>query len=73
VETPENPYLRRMTQFLMFLLLAVMVAILGVLGAGMVGVARGGSPARSNKLMQWRVILQGVALLIFVLLMASRR
>jgi hypothetical protein len=73
VETPENPYLRHMTQFLMFLLLAVMAAILGVLGAGMVGVARGGSPARSNRLMQWRVILQGVALLIFVLLMASRR
>jgi hypothetical protein len=62
-----------MTQFLMVLLLLVMLAILGVLGAGMVGVARGGNPGRSNKLMQWRVILQGVALLIFVLLMASRR
>lgn len=70
---PSRPYLGSMTQILMFLLLAVMVAILGVLGAGMVGVARGGNPQRSNRLMQWRVILQGVALVIFVLLMASRR
>jgi len=62
-----------MTQFLMILLLLVMAAILVVLGAGMVGVARGGNPQLSNKLMRWRVILQGLALVIFVLLMASKR
>jgi hypothetical protein len=62
-----------MTQFLMILLFVVMAAILGVLAAGMVGVARGGNPGRSNKLMQWRVILQGAALVIFVLLMMTRR
>jgi hypothetical protein len=62
-----------MASFLMILLLVVMLSILGVLGLGMVGVARGGSPQRSNRLMQWRVGLQGLALLIFVLLMMTRR
>ena len=40
----------------MILLFVVMLAILGVLGLGMAGVARGGDPARSNRLMQARVI-----------------
>jgi hypothetical protein len=62
-----------MTTFLMILLMVVMLSILVVLGLGMVGVARGGSPQRSNRLMQWRVGLQGLALLIFVLLMMARR
>jgi len=62
-----------MASFLMILLMVVMLSILVVLGLGMVGVARGGNPQRSNRLMQWRVGLQGVALLIFVLLMMTRR
>jgi hypothetical protein len=62
-----------MATLLMILLLLVMLSILVVLGLGMVGVARGGSPQRSNRLMQWRVGLQGLALLIFVLLMMVRR
>ncbi len=62
-----------MQQFLMVLLLVVMLGVLGVLGAGMVGVARGGDPARSNRLMRWRVMLQGVAIAIFALLMLSRK
>jgi hypothetical protein len=37
-------------------------------------VARGGgNPARSNQLMRWRVILQGAALLLFMLLMTLLR
>ncbi len=62
-----------MTQFLTILLFVVMLAVVGVLGAGMVGVVRDGDPARSNRLMRWRVILQGLALAIFALLMLSRR
>jgi threonine/homoserine/homoserine lactone efflux protein len=62
-----------MTQFLTILLFIVMLAVVGVLGAGMVGVVRDGDPARSNRLMRWRVILQGLALAIFALLMLSRR
>jgi hypothetical protein len=62
----------RMTGFLTALLMVTMLAVLGVLIAGIVGVARGGDPRRSNRLMRWRVTLQGLALFIFVLLMLSR-
>jgi hypothetical protein len=61
-----------MTQFLFILLMIVMLAVVGVLAAGMLGVVRGGDPRRSNALMRWRVLLQGLAILIFVLLMATR-
>lgn len=50
-----------------------MLAVVGVLFAGMVGLVRGpGDPQRSNALMRWRVILQGVALALFALLLAIR-
>jgi hypothetical protein len=61
-----------MTGFLTVLLAVALLGVLGVLGAGMIGVVRGGDPMRSNRLMRWRVILQGVALVIFVLLILSR-
>ena len=52
-----------------------MLATLGVLFMGVVGMARrdGSAGVRSNKLMQWRVILQGVALLLFVIFMLLYR
>ena len=55
-----------------------MLATLGVLFMGVAGMARRGGTggeggARSNKLMQWRVILQGVALLLFALFMLLYR
>ena len=62
-----------MTRVLTVLLMMAMLAVLGVLIAGVIGVARGGDPRRSNRLMRWRVMLQGLALFIFVLLMLSRR
>jgi hypothetical protein len=62
-----------MTTVLTVLLFIVMLGVLGVLGAGMFGVARGSDPVRSNKLMRWRVVLQGLAIVIFALLMLSRR
>lgn len=62
-----------MSKVLTILLFIAMLSVLGVLIAGIIGVARGGNPARSNRLMQWRVILQGVALVIFVLLVLSRQ
>ncbi len=46
-----------------------MLATLVVLGFGVVQMIRGGDPRRSNKLMQYRVVLQGVALLLFAILM----
>ena len=51
-----------------------MLATLGTLFAGMLGMARGdGSGARSNLLMRWRVIIQGITLLLFALLLAVSR
>jgi hypothetical protein len=62
-----------MTGFLTFLLILALLAVLGVLATGLIGVVRGGGdPARSNRLMRWRVLLQGLAIFIFVLLMLSR-
>ncbi len=55
--------------FLTVLIGILMLATLGVLFAGMVGMVREGDPRRSNRLMQWRVILQGAAILLFAILM----
>jgi hypothetical protein len=59
--------------FLAIMVALLMFATLGVLFAGLFGLARGGDPARSNQLMRWRVILQGAALLLFALLMTLLR
>jgi hypothetical protein len=61
------------------LIVLAMLATLGVLFAGVIGMARrgrDGSPAaglKSNKLMQWRVVLQFVALLLFAIFMMLYR
>ena len=53
---------------------AMMLATLGVLVAGLIGVARGGGdPRRSNALMRWRVVLQAGTLVLFVLLLSLLR
>ena len=51
----------------------MMFATLGVLIAGFVGLLRDGDPRRSNKLMQWRIVLQGVTVLLFVIFMSLLR
>lgn len=50
-----------------------MLAVVGVLFAGLIGLARNSDPRRSNALMRWRVLLQGVALVLFALLVALLR
>jgi hypothetical protein len=62
-----------MHAFLTVLIGILMLATLGVLVAGMIGLVREGDPRRSNKLMQWRVLLQGAAILLFVILMSLVR
>jgi ABC-type Na+ efflux pump permease subunit len=50
----------------------VVLAMLGALGAlalGVITMAKGNNPRRSNKLMQSRVLLQGLALILFALFM----
>jgi len=53
------------------LVVLAMLATLGVLFLGVFGMGREGHEARirSNKLMQWRVILQATALILFVIFM----
>ncbi len=58
---------------LTLLLVLTLAGVLGVLLAGIIGVARGGDPRRSNRLMRWRVILQGAALLLLALLLSLAR
>ncbi len=54
---------------LVAIVVLMMLATLGVLFAGLVGLVRGGDPRRSNRLMQWRVLLQAGTLLLFMLLL----
>ncbi len=58
-----------MTTFLTIILVLAMLGVLGILGAGVATMLKGGNPQRSNKLMQARVVMQGVALLVLALLM----
>jgi hypothetical protein len=61
-------YVRPMTSFLSTILLPIAVgAVALVLVLGLVNMMRGGSPNRSQKLMQLRVLLQFVAIVITML------
>jgi len=62
-----------MQTLLIVLVVAAMLATLGVLGFGVVQMIRGGDPRRQNKLMQMRVVLQGLALILFMILMTIIR
>ena len=59
--------------FLTFLVVILMLATVAVLVTGMVGMARNTNPRRSNKLMQWRVLLQGATLVLFMILVSLLR
>ncbi len=58
-----------MEAVLPILVVIAMLATLGVLLFGVINMAKGGNPQRSNKLMQLRVWMQGAALLLFVIFM----
>ena len=62
-----------MTTFVTILLGLALIGVLVVLGLGLVTMLRGGNPRRSNKLMQMRVVMQGLALLLLALLMLLGR
>jgi hypothetical protein len=63
-----------MTTFLMILLGLSLLGTLGVMFAGMVGLARNeqAGGARSNTLMRWRVGLQFTTVVLFILLLLLR-
>ncbi len=60
-----------MQTFLFILVAIAMLATLGVLFAGLIGMARGAPAATSQKWMRYRLLLQGAALVLFALLMLS--
>jgi hypothetical protein len=63
-----------MKTVLAILVALMMLATLGVLLAGLLGLARGGTNSqRSNLLMRWRVVLQAGTLLLFLLLLSLLR
>jgi Hypoxia induced protein conserved region len=63
-----------MKLFLMVLLGIDMLAVVAVMLAGALGMASPGrDPRTSNKLMRWRVILQGIAIGLVVILMMMGR
>lgn len=53
----------------------LLIALLGVLVTGLVSMAKGGAFARKygNRLMQARIALQGLALILFIVLLVSAR
>lgn len=61
-----------MIPLLTILVALAMLATLGILLAGILGIGHG-DPARSNRLMRWRIIFQAIALLLFMLLLSLLR
>ncbi len=64
-----------MSGWLPILLILAMLATLGVLFAGLFAMARGGEFNRKhgNRLMRWRVVLQGAAVLLIGLFLLATR
>lgn len=62
-----------MNAFMVVLVVIAMLITLGVLFAGLFSMARGGEFNRKygNRLMRYRVLAQGVALLLFAIAMLS--
>lgn len=62
-----------MSAFMAVLMVIAMLITLGVLFAGLFSMARGGEFNRKygNKLMRYRILAQGVALLLFAIAMLS--
>lgn len=55
-----------MSGIFLILVPLALLAVLAVLGLGLVNLARDGSPQRSQVLMRWRVILQLVAVIVMM-------
>jgi len=59
--------------FLTVLVVLSMLATFATMFAGVLGVGKEGGGGRSNRMMRYRVLLQGLTLVLFVLLMAVTR
>ena len=64
----ERCYVPSMASFLSSIILPIALgAVTLVLLLGLINMMRGGSPNRSQKLMQWRVLLQFIAIALTML------
>ena len=65
-------YIRWMNGYIVALLIVSLVLVFGTLATGLISFARGGedAPKRSNTFMRYRVLFQGIAVLLVVILMA---
>ena len=66
-------YAGPMNTFILIIVGLLMLATLGVLFAGMIGMAMGVSGATANRLMRYRVIFQGAAVALLMLFMSMLR
>ncbi len=66
-------YKGKMQYILPVLFVLAMLGVLGALAFGIFSMAKGADPKRQNKIMQSRVLLQGLALLLFALFMMLYR
>ena len=65
-----------MRALLTFLLVAAMLGVLVILAIGIINLVRGGAgrdPHRQNALMRWRILLQAVAIGLFLLILTFFR
>lgn len=63
-----------MTTFLTVLIVFALIGTVGALGAGVFGLLTGRQdPARSNRLMQYRILFQGLAVVLVVCLLFLMR
>ena len=62
-----------MQAFVFSLVVIAMLLTLGVLFLGLFSMARGGEFAKrnSNRFMRWRVIMQGIAVVLFLIFMMT--
>lgn len=61
-------YMNIVDYVILFLIFGVVIALV----AGVITMLRGNNPQRSNRMMMWRVILQGAVLVLCGLFLASK-
>lgn len=73
-DRPPARYVSVMQTLSLILVIVAALLVLGTLFAGLINMARGGpdAPRRSNAFMRYRVLFQGIAIVIFLIALALR-
>ena len=68
----QQRYIPAMDTVIVILLIVALVLVVGTLATGLITMARGGElgPQKSNTFMRYRVLFQGIAVLLVVILLA---